>query len=230
MMEIVTILHNRWRQTDREVGVTSFRCWIAFSLYSRLSYYVYILMEPDFRHCFLYGRAFDQDITGFTFRKWRNGWILRIFCQSYGSNFALHLRLQECVNAYELYSQAFSAYVYWTVHHLTSWINWTNLMSLYEVFYCSTCFESYYIHPQGTVTVCVCIALFRCVLVYWCRTAPIHQYTPKQSNTHTYNRQLLRMNVIAFETCWAIKNLHKVSSSWFNLFNKLLVLETCFSL
>jgi len=63
MPEIDTMLHNRWRwivrQTDREVGVTSFRCWIVFSLYSRLSYYVYILMAPDFRHCFLYGRAFD---------------------------------------------------------------------------------------------------------------------------------------------------------------------------
>ena len=26
------------------------------------------------------------------------------------------------------------SYVYWTVHHLTSWINWTNLMSLFEGF------------------------------------------------------------------------------------------------
>jgi len=110
MLEINTVLHNRWIQTDGEVGVISFRCWIVFSLCSRLSYYVYILMAPDFRHCFLYGRALDQDITGFTFRKRRNGWILRIFCQSYGSNFALHLRLQECVNAYELYSQAFGSW------------------------------------------------------------------------------------------------------------------------
>jgi len=27
------------------------------------------------------------------------------------------------------------------------------------------------------------------------------------------------MNVITFETCWGIKNFHKVTSSWFNLFN-----------
>jgi len=39
------------------------------------------------------------------------------------------------------------------------------------------------------------------------RAAPVHQYTPKQNNTPTYSRQLLRMNVIAFETCWAIKKL-----------------------
>ena len=43
-------------------------------------------------------------------------------------------------------------------------------------FYCSTCFECYYIHPQELVPVCRC-------------TAPIHQYTPKQSSTPTYSHQ-----------------------------------------
>ena len=56
---------------------------------------------------------------------------------------------------------------------------------------------------------------------YSSRTTPIRQYTPKQSSTPTYSRQLLRMNVITFGTCWAIKNLHKVTSSWFNLFNNI---------
>ena len=32
------------------------------------------------------------------------------------------------------------------------------------------------------------------------------------------------MNVITFETCWAIKNFHKVTSSWFNSFYRFLVL------
>ena len=54
---------------------------------------------------------------------------------------------------------------------------------------------------------------------YSSRTAPIHQYTPKQNNTPTYSPRFLRMNVITFDTCWAIKNFHKVTSSWFNLFN-----------
>jgi hypothetical protein len=48
---------------------------------------------------------------------------------------------------------------------------------------------------------------------YSSRIAPIHQYTPKQSSTPTYSHQLLRMNVIAFETCWAIKNFRAVTSS-----------------
>jgi hypothetical protein len=71
-----------------------------------------------------------------------------------------------------------------------------------KLFYCSTCSECYYIHPQELTTVCRCIVLFRCVLVYWLRfgwsrvvcecrldhyycSAPIHteteQYTHIQS-------------------------------------------------
>ena len=82
-------------------------------------------------------------------------------------------------------------------------------MSLYEsFFYCSTCFECYYIHPQELATVCGCTR----IPPYSSQTAPIHQYTPKQSSTPTYSRQLLRMNVITFETCWAIKNFHQFGS------------------
>jgi len=76
-----------------------------------------------------------------------------------------------------------------------------------NVFYCSTCFECYYIHPQELATVC------RCIVLFWC--VPIHQYTPKQNYTPTYSRQLLRMDVITFETRWAIKTSikwHQVGS------------------
>jgi len=55
---------------------------------------------------------------------------------------------------------------------------------------------------------------------YSSRTAPIRQYTPKQSNTPTYSLQLLRMSIIALKTCRAIKNFHEVTSSWFNILNK----------
>jgi hypothetical protein len=115
-----------------------------------------------------------------------------------------------------------TTYVYWTVRHRTRWINWTNSMSLYEIFNCSTCFECYYTHPQELATVCgwkICAPACIRIPPYSSRTAPIHHYTPKQSNTPTYSRQLLRMSVIALETRWAIKNFHKVTSSWFNLFN-----------
>ena len=45
-----------------------------------------------------------------------------------------------------------------------------------KVFYCSTCFECYYIHPQEPATVCRCIVLFGCVLVYWCGAAGVGWY------------------------------------------------------
>jgi len=45
-----------------------------------------------------------------------------------------------------------------------------------KVFYCSTCFECYYIYPQEPATVCRCIVLFRCVLVYWCGSAGLGWY------------------------------------------------------
>ena len=102
------------------------------------------------------------------------------------------------------------SYIYWTVHHLTSWINWTNLMSLYESFYCSTCFECYYIHPQEPATLCRCIAQFQCVLVYWWGSAGVGWFpNAGWSSTPTYSRRLPRINVITFETCWAIKTFIK---------------------
>jgi hypothetical protein len=141
------------------------------------------------------------------------------------------------------------SYVYWTVHHLTSWINRTNLMSLYESFLLLNLFRMLLHSSSGaddcmwvycSVSVCAGVMVrfgwsrvVRCRLEHYraptciripphsSRTAPIHQYIPKQSNTPTYSRQLLRSNVITFETSWAIKNFHKVTSSWFNLFNKL---------
>jgi hypothetical protein len=89
-----------------------------------------------------------------------------------------------------------------------------------KVFYCSTCLECYYIHPQEPATVCRWVVLFRCVLVYWCGSAGVGWYpNAGWNNTPTYSRRLLGMNVITFETCWAIKNFHKVTPSWFNLFN-----------
>ena len=40
-----------------------------------------------------------------------------------------------------------------------------------------------------------------CFGVYWCIGAVRVLQPPKQSNTPTYSRRLLRMNVITFETC-----------------------------
>ena len=53
----------------------------------------------------------------------------------------------------------------------------------------------------------------------------MHKHLSLQSSTPTYSHQLLRMNVITLETYWAIKNFHKMTSSWFNLFNIFAVWE-----
>jgi len=45
-----------------------------------------------------------------------------------------------------------------------------------KLFYRSTCFECYYIHPQELAAVCGCTVLFRCVLVYWCGSAGVGWY------------------------------------------------------
>ena len=59
-----------------------------------------------------------------------------------------------------------------------------------KVFYCSTCFECYYIHPQELTTVCGCTALFRCVLVYWCGSAGVGWY-PSAGWSTTYFMSLI---------------------------------------
>jgi hypothetical protein len=61
-----------------------------------------------------------------------------------------------------------------------------------KVFYCSTCFECYYIHPQELVTVCGCTTLVGCVLVYWCVSAGVGWY-PKAgwSTTLLYSNKVI---------------------------------------
>ena len=146
---------------------------------------------------------------------WRSVWS--VWFDTNQGAFAMVLRIFDCdlcmIATLDLLAQPHSSIPYVQMSLLTLWM----------FFYFSACFECCYIYPQELVTVCRCTALFRCVLVYWCGsaglgwypsagwgtsapTAPIHQYTPKRSSTPTYSHQLLRMNVITFETCWAIYN------------------------
>ena len=58
------------------------------------------------------------------------------------------------------------SYVYWTAHHLTSWINWTNLMSLYESFFIAQ-------HVSNVITFILrswrlYVGVLFCFGVYWC--------------------------------------------------------------
>jgi hypothetical protein len=92
-------------------------------------------------------------------------------------------------------------------------------MSLYENFYCSTCFECYYIHPQELTPVCGCTALLRYVLVYWCGSARVgccnlHSDTtllqPNRTNTpvHTETEHYTHIQASALEDeCNNIRNM-----------------------
>jgi hypothetical protein len=56
--------------------------------------------------------------------------------------------------------------VYWTVQHLTSWIKWTNLMSLYESFFVAQ-------HVSNVITFIlrsrrIYVGVLFCFGVYWC--------------------------------------------------------------
>ena len=48
------------------------------------------------------------------------------------------------------------------------------------------------------------VGVLFCFGVYWCGSAGVGWYP----NAGWSTRRLLRMNVITFETCWAIKNFH----------------------
>jgi len=132
-------------------------------------------------------------------------------------------------------------YVYWTVHHLDSWIKIDQL----DV----TCFFISLFNAQHVSNVntsilrslrLICWVTSWVVLlwfdVWWCYGVvrlgwcgilmqasvciriPTH-IEPKQYNTwnkSTINRKLLKMDALTFETCWAVNSeiIKQVTSSW----------------
>jgi len=133
---------------------------------------------------------------------------------------------------------SFRTYVYWTVHHLESWIKITNLMSLALLLhYLMLNMFRMLVHPSSGACELLlsyfmgCIALVRCVHSAQCSlhtdttpTQPNHTVTPthivpeqyNQWNNLTNSSKLLRMDVLTSETCWALHNEIKkqVTSRW----------------
>jgi len=137
----------------------------------------------------------------------------------------------------------YESYVYWTVHHLDSWIKGDQL----DV----TCFIISLFNAQQVSDVntsifrslrLICWVILWVVLLWfdvcwcyvvvwlgWCGIRIPHQHTSNQSNTtHEITQQirckLLRMDVLTFETCWALNSeiINQVTSSW-SLFIQLFV-------
>ena len=107
------------------------------------------------------------------------------------------------------------SYVYWTVHHLDIWVKRDQLdvtcfiISLYML----NMFRML-IHPSSGACD-LCVELFRGL--HWSGSMWF-QHTSNQINvsheiTQHISRKLLRMDVLTFETCWALYK-EQVTSRW----------------
>ena len=74
-------------------------------------------------------------------------------------------------------------------------------------YYCSTCFERYYIHPQDLVIVCGCTALFRCVLVYWCGSAGVGWYPSAGWSTTETEQYTHKQSPDPEDECNSVRNM-----------------------
>jgi len=114
------------------------------------------------------------------------------------------------------------SYVYWTVHHLDSWIKRDQLdvtcyiISLFNAQHVSVVSTSILRSLRLIYWVISCVVLFW-FDVYWCYVVgnKTHEITQQIS------RRLLRMDVLTSETCWALNNeikckWHQVGLSLFN--------------
>ena len=126
------------------------------------------------------------------------------------------------------------SYVYWTVHHLDSWIKIDQPMS-FVLFFAAQRVSNASTFIFRSLRLCVGILLwfdvcwrcgvahqftplfYSCPLIFclklfgWfisdtCWTTPQRQHTSNQSSMPTHSRKLLKMNVLAFKTRWAAKN------------------------
>ena len=61
-----------------------------------------------------------------------------------------------------------------------------------------------------------CVALVRCVLVLRCGSAEVVWYPYAGWSRATISRKLLKVDVLTFETCWAVNSeiIKQVTSSW----------------
>jgi len=109
-------------------------------------------------------------------------------------------------------------YVYWTVHHLDSWIKRDQLD---VTFFIISLFNAQHVSDVNTFILrslrLICW-VFSWVVLLWfdvcwvlrCGLAGVLWYP------HTGWSKLLRMNVLTSETCWALNNeiIKQVTSSW----------------
>ena len=126
-----------------------------------------------------------------------------------------------------------SSYVYWTVHHLDSWIKIDQLdvtcfiISLFTAQHVlnvtTSIFRSLWLivdlfhvlYCTGSMWVGVMMWFSWGGVVSLCRLKHYLQYNTW--NKSTICRKILKMDVLTFETCWAVNSeiIKQVTSSWF---------------
>ena len=103
------------------------------------------------------------------------------------------------------------SYVYWTVHHIDSWIKRDQL---HVTCFIISLFNAQHVSDVNTsILRCLrlicyfmgCIALVRCVLVLRCGLGGVVWY-PDAGWTTSACIQFLRMDVLTSRTCWALNN------------------------
>ena len=113
-----------------------------------------------------------------------------------------------------IYKELLPSYVYWTVHHLDSWIKIDQLdvtcfiISLFTAQHVSNVSTSIFFRSLRLI-----VDLFH--VLYCSASIKPEQYNPW--NKSTIRRKLLKkMDVLTFETCWAVNSeiIKQVTSSW----------------
>jgi len=198
--------------------------------------------------------CWEYQSTYFTFN---NSFFLRNSCrlwdnvEKYGrirhatdGNIIQRMRFLSRITEAGIKTHEYNNYVYWTLHHLDSWIKRDQLDV--TCFFISL-FNAQHVSDVNTSILrslrLICWVVSWVVLLWydvcwcyvvvwlgWCgirmpqhpsQTTTQHQHTSYQSNTtheitQHISRKLLRMDVLTSETCWALNNEIKkqVTSSW----------------
>ena len=112
------------------------------------------------------------------------------------------------------------SYPYWTMHHLDSWIKIDQLMSL-------ALFFAQHVSNASTFTfrsLQLCVGILLWFDVCWCYgVVRLGWCGNLMQAAATISRKLLKMDVLTFETRWAVNSgiIKQVTSSWSIFIRKL---------
>jgi len=124
----------------------------------------------------------------------------------------------------------FKSYVYWTVHHLYSWIKRDQLDVICFIISLFTAQHVLDVNTSILRSLRLIWWVIAWVVWFWFDVKPAygyhtttmqHQHTSNQNHTthaitHQISHKLLRMDVLTSETCWPVNNeiIKQVTPSW----------------